>query len=365
MKRLVLIFVLSIITFTVFAQEEINGKKYLLPDILKSEGCLPFDGSDSITAEEYFIVWYFDSQPCIYFVHNSAQKFHTDDSLKIIGIAGYMQITSQALTINNYLGIADTSFNILEEKVLTDTAIMTTTGQTSYWPYYEVLFDNSKKVIGDFYVITDFARPYRYIKNGTMYEDTAYKAKYNWDGSYNSNFPTHNSSSIPLITTDQRGCAKQVLLENSSKYVLQKNTTDVTIEGNWEDPYDTTGLSSLPDVVEYLSKIRGIYLFPLIGDDDTTSVIDTTGTDTTSSIISPQVENFTYVFPNPAKENITIQSSFKMRNIEIYNEQGQKVKEYKPASYNTTIDISNLAKGNYIIKIITKSGIATKKILVQ
>ena len=128
------------------------------------------------------------------------------------------------------------------------------------------------------------------------------------------------------------------------------------------------GWGSIPwmqSEVERLSQTYGMYLFPLIGDDDTTSVIDTTGTDTTSSIISPQVENFTYVFPNPAKENITIQSSFKMRNIEIYNEQGQKVKEYKPASYNTTIDISNLAKGNYIIKIITKSGIATKKILVQ
>lgn len=44
--------------------------------------------------------------------------FHADDSLKIIGIACYMSVKQNVLNINNYLGIADTSLSILEEKVL-------------------------------------------------------------------------------------------------------------------------------------------------------------------------------------------------------------------------------------------------------
>ena len=312
-------------------------------------------------------------QPYTYTISNQAQMFHADDSLKIIGVAGYVHIRPDALIVNNYLGMADTSFNILEEKVLSYSAL-----RNGYiFPYYEIMFDNPRKVIGDFYVVTDFARPHSYIINGQIYEDTLYATKYNWYGPYNYFGEMDDEVVISYIMTTDTRCTKQVLLYNNANYALQYFAMDTTYESNeWLDVYDTTGLigyyNEVADAIRNtLSQMHGIYLFPLIGDDDTTSttdttsVIDTTGTDTTSSIINPQVENFTYVFPNPAKENITIQSSFKMRNIEIYNEQGQKVKEYKPASYNTTIDISNLAKGNYIIKIITKYGIATKKIVVQ
>ena len=306
-------------------------------------------------------------QPYTYTISNQAQMFHADDSLKIIGVAGYVHIRPDALIVNNYLGMADTSFNILEEKVLSYSILR----NGLIFPYYEVMFDNPKKVIGDFYVLTDFARPHKYIKNDQFYEDTLYGTKYNWYGSYSYFGNMDYEVVIPTIMTDDLRCTKQPLRTKQSFYVLYP-CGDTTNEGSWLDTYDTSSFVYTdyndPATVyfrNYIRRLHGMYLFPLIGDDDTTSVIDTTGTDTTSSIISPQVENFTYVFPNPAKENITIQSSFKMRNIEIYNEQGQKVKEYKPASYNTTIDISNLAKGNYIIKIITKYGIAIKKIVVQ
>lgn len=63
MKKLVLVFVLSIITYTSFSQvEEFNGKKYLLPDILTSQGCMPFTGSDSIDLNiDQYAFWDFYS----------------------------------------------------------------------------------------------------------------------------------------------------------------------------------------------------------------------------------------------------------------------------------------------------------------
>lgn len=114
-----------------------------------------------------------------------------------------MEVYPLTIDINNYLGIADTSFNILEEKVLTNSALQTTTDQIVYYnPYYEVLFDNPKKIIGDFYVITDFARPSCYFK---------------------------------------RGCTKQVLLNNHSCYSWG-GAYNSTKEGGWKDYYDTTGV---------------------------------------------------------------------------------------------------------------------------
>lgn len=47
------------------------------------------------------------------------------------------------------------------------------------------------------------------------------------------------------------------------------------------------------------------------------------------------------------------------------NKKIQKVNEFRRVNYNTTIDISTLAKGNILVKTINKSDIATKKIVVQ
>ena len=132
-----------------------------------------------------------------------------------------------------------------------------------------------------------------------------------------------------------------------------------TEDFGWLDFYDTASYGNLNmyiNMYEYLSTIQGLYLFPLLGEDDV---------DTVSSVASVEVDNYTYVFPNPANENITVQSSFKIQGIEIFNEQGQKVLETKPNAYNTTIDVSSYPKGTYIVKIITKSGTANKKIIVQ
>lgn len=74
MKKVFLFLILSIITCTVFAQEEFNGKKYLLPDILKSEGCLPLDVQDSIVNTGYPLFAFSDlGDRCI--VNNYAQMF--------------------------------------------------------------------------------------------------------------------------------------------------------------------------------------------------------------------------------------------------------------------------------------------------
>ncbi len=351
MKKSIFFILLSSFALTSFSQvEKINEKTYILPDAISSQGCIPFEGNDSIEIEiGNYIWWPFWVDNFETFESNDlAQLFHTDDSLEIIGVAGYMAVSFKALTMNNYLGIADSSFNILEEKVLSD--ILQKNG--NMMPYYELIFDNPVTVIGDFYVRTDFARPPYYMKNGEVHKDTAYETKYNWNESYSNLFEFHGQEiCLRLIRTDER-CDRQTVMTANMSLLADVHYIDdfvETYENNWTNYYD-----SLPESMK--SEVHGLYLFPLIGEDEE---------DTVSSVASVEVENYTYVFPNPASENITVQSSFKIHGIEIFNEQGQKILTTNSNGYNTSIDVSSYPKGTYIVKIMTKSGTTNKKIIVQ
>jgi len=71
------------------------------------------------------------------------------------------------------------------------------------------------------------------------------------------------------------------------------------------------------------------------------------------------------IYPNPAENEITFSSSVEIKKIEILNLLGQIIYTKDMKSTNTKINISNLAKGNYIAKIYTDNGVATKKFIVE
>ena len=77
------------------------------------------------------------------------------------------------------------------------------------------------------------------------------------------------------------------------------------------------------------------------------------------------VNDYAYIYPNPARDEINIVSSFKMNNIIVYNTLGQKVIEEIINGNTTQLDVSKFAKGNYIAKIYTDNGVATKKFNVE
>ena len=68
------------------------------------------------------------------------------------------------------------------------------------------------------------------------------------------------------------------------------------------------------------------------------------------------------VFPNPVSNIITIKTG---RNsvIEITNLQGQILKKYKSTDKNTTIDVSDLSNGIYLIKATSEKGILARKFM--
>lgn len=77
-----------------------------------------------------------------------------------------------------------------------------------------------------------------------------------------------------------------------------------------------------------------------------------------STFVSWNVE----IYPNPTTGNITIQSSeSKIQKVEVYDIYGKLLKTTNANSIFTEINISDLAAGIYVARIITKNGIKTKK----
>jgi hypothetical protein len=67
------------------------------------------------------------------------------------------------------------------------------------------------------------------------------------------------------------------------------------------------------------------------------------------------------IYPNPVKDVLNIDCFDKVESVEIFNLLGQQVY----AGTKTTIDVSNFAKGNYVVKVYTDKGVMTKKFVVE
>ena len=82
----------------------------------------------------------------------------------------------------------------------------------------------------------------------------------------------------------------------------------------------------------------------------------------TSSIMENEHHLPTIIYPNPAKNVITIESKQNIE-IEIYSIEGKKIKSFKLINNKTDIDVLDLASGVYILNALTDKGIVTHKFI--
>ncbi|RZJ37129.1 MAG: T9SS type A sorting domain-containing protein [Chryseobacterium sp.] len=68
-------------------------------------------------------------------------------------------------------------------------------------------------------------------------------------------------------------------------------------------------------------------------------------------------------YPNPAKNNLTVENSQELTNITIYDLAGKVVLKQDANSKNVKLDVSKLAKGVYMMRAATKEGAKTVKII--
>lgn len=68
------------------------------------------------------------------------------------------------------------------------------------------------------------------------------------------------------------------------------------------------------------------------------------------------------VYPNPAKNTVTISTDIEINKVEVFSIIGKKVLSVSNVE-NKTVNVSSLSKGMYILKVTSGNAIATKKII--
>ena len=88
------------------------------------------------------------------------------------------------------------------------------------------------------------------------------------------------------------------------------------------------------------------------GPDDTTQAINL-------------VEQYTYLMPNPARDEVTVASSFRVKAVELYGSDGKLLQRQEVNAVGTTLSLEGLPAGIYFVRVRTSAGVTTKRLVVE
>ncbi len=74
-------------------------------------------------------------------------------------------------------------------------------------------------------------------------------------------------------------------------------------------------------------------------------------------------KNSLQIYPNPVRDILNIQSDENLKQIEIYDLTGKLIQTYKISEKSIQLNVEQLNKGVYVVKIITESSSVSKKII--
>ncbi|WP_298878985.1 T9SS type A sorting domain-containing protein [uncultured Polaribacter sp.] len=93
---------------------------------------------------------------------------------------------------------------------------------------------------------------------------------------------------------------------------------------------------------------------------DNLSLVNLGSTASVNDIFSSKIS----IYPNPANDFISVSTSETITGMEIYNLIGKKVVS-SANTKNNTINVSNLAKGVYVLKVMSNDLVASRKIIIE
>ena len=114
---------------------------------------------------------------------------------------------------------------------------------------------------------------------------------------------------------------------------------------------------------QYQGRLRQVHhmIFPILEPPDTTSGAG----DSTLAVRPDLVYRYTNVTPNPANNKARVSSSFGITAIEAFSTSGASVYRGRFDSMVASLDVSAWPRGTYLLRITTRNGITTKKLIVQ
>lgn len=81
--------------------------------------------------------------------------------------------------------------------------------------------------------------------------------------------------------------------------------------------------------------------------------------------IETAVDRYTFLMPNPASSVVTVASSFRIGEVELYSLNGRRLLHRDVDGMQATLDISGLPAATYIVRVTTNNGTAYKKLVVK
>ena len=85
--------------------------------------------------------------------------------------------------------------------------------------------------------------------------------------------------------------------------------------------------------------------------------------DTTTAVTL--AEQYTYLMPNPAREEVTVMSSFRVKAVELYSADGKLLQHKEVNAVGTTLDLKGLPAGVYFVRVVTHAGVTTKRLIIE
>ena len=385
MKKIVIIFTLIIASvFTMKAQNSNPPNDYFLPDFIDVENCglVEFNSVEDTwlflaRGHHCFITTGLDGvypnssvEGYIPGVLDRAQPCYTDTLLTVIGVAigvnrfafGIGSSLTKFTFINpvdqNSLGMTyQENLNLynsiqkgklklmnatLDREIASiDIDTNFTYAHTANCTYLEYYFSNPVNVNGLFYIMEDATNISTRLEYVMFTKDCYFE------------YPSLVRTAEDTIETPWMEWIQHPY--NNICYFNQPDRIGSTYE-YWEN-----GNTAIPNTCQ-------MYFFPIFAETDSTlgDGINFDTNDTTDMCLyDATVDRYSFVSPNPANDVVTVQSSFKIREIEIHNTLGQVVLRKEGSQNIETIDVSNLQSGVYVVRIKTQRGFANKKLIIK
>ncbi|MDO5760770.1 MAG: T9SS type A sorting domain-containing protein, partial [Bacteroidota bacterium] len=265
-------------------------------------------------------------------LYDFAQPYKVDTPITIAGISGYAFHGGRDSTYGSVFDCYRWYYEI-RDSTLTNILRSVDVSDTNYrfmfeTPHYtEVLFDEPLTISGKFYVV--FHTP------DTINTECQVKRFHLGIGGMvlGSKLCSPGTDLHPLISS-----LKQIDDGEPMEWVYIL------------DHYGNTSYNPNDTVV------TALYLFPILAD-------SLSGGDTNVSL-SEGVNNLeaVRVFPNPTKNEVNINSGYKMEKIFLYDESGKLLEEKDTKAYNYKIDLQHYPQGSYLLKVQNSKGISTHKV---
>ena len=161
-----------------------------------------------------------------------------------------------------------------------------------------------------------------------------------WEGGYNA----HQWE----LSVCNDGCAPD------DGTITQWGTRIATVLGLDRGTWYTAWVRSVCDSVHISDWCDSIRFFvPDDGDPEDPEGIETTA------------DRYSYLMPNPASGSVTVASSFRIAEVELFSLDGRSLLRSKVDAMSTALNLDGLAAGTYIVRIATTAGTAYKKLVVK